>query len=104
MTTNSVNNTIPASAAANTKPSPTSNVLASKETFLKLLVAQLKNQDPMNPSDGTQFVAQLAQFSTLEQNVSMAQDLAAIRKALEAQSVTSPPATQENANTETKQS
>jgi len=37
--------------------------------FLTLLVAQLKNQDPMNPTDPTQFVSQLAQFSTVEQLV-----------------------------------
>ncbi len=38
-----------------------------KDAFLQMLVAQLKNQDPLNPMDGTAFVAQLAQFSSLEQ-------------------------------------
>lgn len=38
-----------------------------KDDFLKLLVAQLKNQDPQNPADGTQMAAQLAQFSSVEQ-------------------------------------
>jgi len=38
-----------------------------KSTFLQLLVAQLKNQDPLNPMDNQQFVAQLAQLRTLEQ-------------------------------------
>lgn len=38
-----------------------------KEDFLKLLVAQLQNQNPLNPSDPTEFTAQLAQFSSLEQ-------------------------------------
>lgn len=38
-----------------------------KEDFLKLLVTQLQHQDPLNPSDPTEFTAQLAQFSSLEQ-------------------------------------
>ncbi len=44
-----------------------SSSLTSKDTFLKLLVAQLKNQDPTNPTDSTQFVGQLTQYSELEQ-------------------------------------
>jgi flagellar basal-body rod modification protein FlgD len=39
--------------------------------FLQLLVAQLQNQDPMNPVDNQQFVAQLATFSSLEQLISI---------------------------------
>lgn len=39
----------------------------SKDLFLQLLVAQIKNQDPLNPTDSTQFVSQLSQFSELEQ-------------------------------------
>lgn len=38
-----------------------------KDLFLKLLVAQMQNQDPLNPQDPTQYVTQLAQFNTLEQ-------------------------------------
>ena len=45
----------------------TSDGLANQTVFLQLLIAQLKNQNPANPSDGAAFVAQLAQFTTLEQ-------------------------------------
>lgn len=38
-----------------------------KDDFLRLLVSQLENQDPLNPSDPTEFTAQLAQYSSLEQ-------------------------------------
>jgi len=43
------------------------NQFVSQNTFLTLLITQLQNQDPMNPQDSSQFVAQLAQFSSLEQ-------------------------------------
>ncbi|MEQ1944693.1 flagellar hook assembly protein FlgD [Mesorhizobium sp. VNQ89] len=45
------------------------------QSFLKLLVAQMKNQDPTNPMDSTQYMAQLASFSNVEQAVQMNQKL-----------------------------
>jgi len=49
---------------------PTANLPASdalgRDTFLKLMVAQLRNQDPMNPQDSAEFLAQTAQFTSLE--------------------------------------
>jgi flagellar basal-body rod modification protein FlgD len=57
--------------------------LAQKETFLKLLVAQIRNQNPLNPADGIEFVSQLAQFSELEQIMQMRSELETIRKNLE---------------------
>ena len=56
-----------------------------KDEFLKLLVAQLTNQDPMNPADGQQMAAQLAQFSSVEQlqsaNATLTELLAAVKAA-----------------------
>jgi flagellar basal-body rod modification protein FlgD len=64
-------------AASNNAADATSS-LANQSTFLQLLVAQLKNQDPSQPVDGTTFVTQLAQFSDLEQNLASRQDLDSI--------------------------
>jgi len=56
--------------------------LATEQTFLQLLVAQLQNQDPLNPQDGTQFVGELAQFSSVEQQLQMRTDLDSINTIL----------------------
>jgi flagellar basal-body rod modification protein FlgD len=77
--------------STNGSPAPTtgaastsSNTTVNKNMFLQLLVAQLRNQDPMSPSDGTQFIGQLAQFQQLEQSVNSGQDISAIRTDLDA--------------------
>jgi flagellar basal-body rod modification protein FlgD len=81
-------------AANNTQttkvPGP-GNAELGKDTFLKLLVAQIRNQDPLNPADGLQFVTQLAQFSELEQLIQMRQDLQAVRERYVNQAETTPP-------------
>ena len=58
-----------AGSSSSTSSSPTSptDQLTSEGTFLKILTAQIKNQDPLNPSDPTQFIGQLVSFSQLEQ-------------------------------------
>ncbi len=54
-----------------------------KDVFLRLLIEQLKNQDPMSPQDPNEFVAQMAQFSMLEQLTSLNQGMAQLNKSQE---------------------
>jgi flagellar basal-body rod modification protein FlgD len=62
-TINSVTGSNAATAASNQAMSK----VLGKDDFLKMLIAQLKNQDPLNPQEGAEFAAQMAQFSSLEQ-------------------------------------
>ena len=55
-----------------------------KDAFLKLLVTQLENQDPLNPTDNTEFVAQLAQFSSLEGIQNLNTSLGGMKGSMEA--------------------
>ena len=59
--------------ATNTTTTKSTNSSSSlgKDDFLKLLVTQLQTQDPMNPMDDTQFISQMAQFTSLEQMKNM---------------------------------
>lgn len=63
-------------------PSKTSKAdkILGKQDFMKLLIAQLKAQDPTNPMDAQDFSAQLAQFSSLEQMISINENLEKIRE------------------------
>jgi len=56
-----------AGAAASSSPATSSNTTVDKNMFLKLLTAQMRNQDPMQPKDDSQWMSQMAQFSELEQ-------------------------------------
>lgn len=66
--------TVPSTTqASGTTPQTTSTGPSlGKDDFLKLLVGQLRNQDPMNPTSDTDFIGQMAQFSQLEQTTNMA--------------------------------
>lgn len=66
------NSTNPFSSDATTTKPKTSE----KDMFMTLLVAQLKNQDPLEPQDGAAFVAQLAQFNSLDQLVGIRESIA----------------------------
>ena len=67
------------SAAAAGAATEKSKSLGDKDTFLKLLVAQLKYQDPSKPADSTQFLAQTAQFTQVEKLEGIADALNAQR-------------------------
>ncbi|MAW80987.1 MAG: hypothetical protein CMI63_12185 [Parvularcula sp.] len=57
------------------------------QNFLTLLTAQLRNQDPLNPSDSTEFVAQLAQFTSVEQLVNVNNKIDKLASALVAEGI-----------------
>jgi flagellar basal-body rod modification protein FlgD len=66
--------------------------LADQNVFLQLLVAQLQNQDPESPADGTTFITQLAQFSQLSNSAQMLGDLDAIQRSVATLAAATPPA------------
>jgi flagellar basal-body rod modification protein FlgD len=71
-----VNTTASTSGSSSTKSSQDAITNAAggamgKDQFVKLLVTEMQNQDPMNPLDGKELAAQLAQFSSVEQLMSI---------------------------------
>ena len=87
------NGTTPPAGTTTASKSPTANSttgMASEQTFLQLLVAQIKNQDPMSPTDSMQFVTQLAQFSSLEQLIGINQGVNALNSHLPSTGATTP--------------
>ncbi len=59
-------------------PETTGNNNLNKDAFMQLLVAQMKNQDPTEPTSNEQFIAQLAQFSSLEEMQGVNENLVAL--------------------------
>ena len=57
-----------------------------RDQFLTLLVAQLQNQDPMNPAEGTEFTSQLAQYSQLEQLMNLNDTMGGMAETVEGDS------------------
>ena len=68
-------NNLAAASTASTSNSTVKKSDSGEDAFLKLLVEQLKHQDPLAPQDGAQFVAQLAQFNSLDQLISINEKL-----------------------------
>ncbi len=76
--------------AGSAATSPAAGNIGNENVFLQLLVAQLKYQDPSQPTDGTQFVSELAQFSDLSNTTNMSSDLDSIKQLM--QTAATPPA------------
>jgi flagellar basal-body rod modification protein FlgD len=72
-------------AAANPQKDRADN---QKSQFLQLLVAQLKAQNPLDPMDGSEFVAQLAQFSSLEELINIRGSIDNVQQLLKTQGET----------------
>lgn len=54
--------------------------MLGQNEFLQLLVTQMRNQDPMQPVSDTEFIAQMAQFTNLEQTKAMSSDITKLRQ------------------------
>ena len=70
------------SHSAASSPASLREMGMGSDAFLKLLVVQLQNQDPTSPQSNTEFIAQLAQFSSLEQLTSINQGVSAMARLL----------------------
>lgn len=64
------------------KPKTTGTSTLGKDQFLKILITQLQNQDPMQPMEDKEFIAQMAQFSSVEQLMNISTQLTALNQSL----------------------
>lgn len=71
--TNGASATNGTTGGSNSTTANTIGSLTSQQTFLQLLIAQIQNQDPLNPTDSIQFVGQLVQYAELGQLTSINQ-------------------------------
>src|SRR5579871_1687093 len=93
--------TVPSAAPAASNAADSTDALANESTFLQLLVTQLKNQTPDQPADGTEFVSELAQFATLEQDTQSRTDLDSILQIQQTAQSAASPAAQTSGNSST---
>jgi flagellar basal-body rod modification protein FlgD len=77
-----------ATAFTSAASSKTTEKKSEKDMFMTLLVAQLKNQDPLAPQDGTEFVAQLTQMNSLDQLVSIRESIDKLNTYMQGQPAT----------------
>ncbi|MCI3919021.1 flagellar hook assembly protein FlgD [Paenibacillus sp. TRM 82003] len=75
-------NVWPYYASTNTNKSNGGGNEMGKDQFLKILLTQLRNQDPMQPMQDREFIAQMAQFSSLEQMMNMGSEIKMLRQSL----------------------
>ncbi len=68
-TTTPVTSSLPTSATQNTIDTSQKSLISDQQTFLTLLTAQLKNQDPLSPMDPSQFTQQLVQMTGVQQQI-----------------------------------
>jgi flagellar basal-body rod modification protein FlgD len=97
MTIDSTSGVGSTTTGATTSSASKSNGLG-QDAFLKLLVTQLQPQDPSKPMDDTQFITQLATFSSLEQLSNISSQVSTISQLLVAQSLVTTPSTQDPSN------
>jgi flagellar basal-body rod modification protein FlgD len=83
-TVNAVGTNYVDQSSNNMTSSTASSQQIGESEFLNLLVTQLKNQDPMNPMDNSEFITQMASFNSLEQLISINQAVSKIADASQA--------------------
>jgi flagellar basal-body rod modification protein FlgD len=88
MSTSALNGIDTTNQASETGASTQKKDPLGRDTFLKLLITQLQNQDPLQPQENGEFLAQLAQFSSLESLQQIKDDMTALRSLVETSAAT----------------
>jgi flagellar basal-body rod modification protein FlgD len=86
-----ISSTLPSDSASTTSGVQSDPAKDKQNEFLLLLVAQLKGQNPLNPIEGSEFVAHLAQFSSLEELTKIRTSMDEVQKVLTASAAVATP-------------